>query len=220
VGALITPAVRRALVAVSFNGLATAAPSRLKRRTRTTTADANAFHFSRLIVVRHARSLFSTSVKALWQRTQWRTGGGVRSAKKATRALSVGSEVFGRWKSVYSYSVCAGTERISAGRSSGRSTGGPSTIPSIAIGVSETIIGEGSAAVIRSVFATDSGAGVGGASGAGVSPSTGVCTGDGAFFDENSPNIAQNMKSIYETDEIKRKGAYVAGHGRRAYALV
>jgi hypothetical protein len=54
VSTLIAPAVRRALVAVSFNSLATAAPSRLKRRTRTTTADADAFHFSRLVVMRDA----------------------------------------------------------------------------------------------------------------------------------------------------------------------
>jgi hypothetical protein len=54
VSTLIAPAVWRALVAVSFNGLATATPSGFKRRTRTTAADTDTFHFSRLVVMRDA----------------------------------------------------------------------------------------------------------------------------------------------------------------------
>lgn len=64
-------------------------------------------------------SVFESSKKEEWQRTQWSCGGGESSWKKWVRAVSMrgeggiswGSEVWERWARVYACRVWGGTER-------------------------------------------------------------------------------------------------------------
>jgi len=100
-------------------------------------------------------SVFESSKKEEWQRTQWSCGGGESSWKKWVRAVSMrgegiisgGSEVGERWARVYACKVWGGTERTRLYKAvesvtSGSGSGSVSVVHELGGGVGKRGTGE------------------------------------------------------------------------------
>lgn len=95
-------------------------------------------------------SVFESSKKEEWQRTQWSCGGGKSSWKNWVRAVSVrgeggisgGSEVGERWVRVYVCRVWGGTERTRSYKAVGSVTSGSGSVSVVGGGVGERATGE------------------------------------------------------------------------------